>query len=291
MNYSERTSAIAGFADELRQARTYRRITTDEIAVRTRIRTDYLTSIESGRWEEIPAAYVRGYVMLYAEAVGMNRDKVMGQFDRLFSSSAEPRGAELGSDPPLLNRPQHVELPRSKIRAEWFAALVRNRQLSYLLSFLLVGGVVAGLYWSRSRVAHRTDVSGFGESVTESHLRVHSPNSVIAPDSSVMQILRGSVRVKTAKFVATAPVWVTIESPDLSSQRLHLMSFDTLTLQYLTEVRVAALPAGNGVMFDEKLELIPTRELSGDSAIFTLGRRENPVQNLLKDSLADSVSS
>lgn len=74
---------VQTFVQDLREAREYRRIPLDQVARDTRIALTYLKALEEGRWDLIPAPYLRGYLTTYAEAVGMVRDKVLKRFDEL----------------------------------------------------------------------------------------------------------------------------------------------------------------------------------------------------------------
>ena len=131
MSSSPSISLIAAFCKELREAREYRQMTLNEVARATRISVEFLQALESARWDQIPRAYLRGYLGLYAFAVGMNREKVLRSFDHIVAPSTGRPGAVLEEAPPLLQAPEHVGVTRAKIRTAWFAALSQNRRTAY----------------------------------------------------------------------------------------------------------------------------------------------------------------
>ncbi|MBI5059168.1 helix-turn-helix domain-containing protein [candidate division KSB1 bacterium] len=292
MDYFEPTSTIVAFADDLRQARLFKQVSLDEVAVRTKVRPDFLAALESGSWEEIPAAYVRGYVSLYAQAVGMNRDKVLAQFDRLFTAApAKQSGAELGAELPLIERPQHVELPRAKIRAAWFAALTRNRGLSYLLSALLIVGGATGLYWSKGQSSAVPDLLDFQVAVEQNRARLHAPHLLISVDSSALQVLHDARQLKTVTFVAVTGGRIGVNSPGISSRDIRCAPYDTITFQYLKSLALTADPIGCGTMYDDRHEVVRGRTIDGHTMVFEFGNAEIGDLDSAGDTLGKGVSS
>jgi transcriptional regulator with XRE-family HTH domain len=71
------------FLRDLREAREYRGVSLEQVAEETRINLEYLEALEDGAWERIGAPYLRGYLISYAECVGMVRDKVLRRFEEL----------------------------------------------------------------------------------------------------------------------------------------------------------------------------------------------------------------
>lgn len=134
---------LMAFVQELKAAREFRRISLKEIAGTTMISLAYLTHLENGDWQEVPFPYLRGYLISYAEAVGMNLDKVLRTFD------------ELDWQPAQGGRPQVKDLSGPVVRP---ARGGNNRELVPplmdlipLRSKLLVLGaflaVVVGSFW------------------------------------------------------------------------------------------------------------------------------------------------
>jgi hypothetical protein len=73
----------AAFAQDLREARSYRNVELEQVAQETRISLPYLQALEAGEWERLPGPFLRGYLSAYAECLGMNLEKVLRRFDEL----------------------------------------------------------------------------------------------------------------------------------------------------------------------------------------------------------------
>ncbi len=80
---ADQNSNIVAFIKDLREAREYQRISLEQVAEETHISRFYLEALEAGRWEQIPFAYLPGFLRNYADAVGMNLEKVMKRFGEL----------------------------------------------------------------------------------------------------------------------------------------------------------------------------------------------------------------
>jgi cytoskeletal protein RodZ len=78
----------------LRAARVTRRIGIQRAAEETKIRTEYLTHIESDRLDFLAPAYVRGFIRTYAGFLRVDPDPLLDEFDRLYLS-AEAAGPEV----------------------------------------------------------------------------------------------------------------------------------------------------------------------------------------------------
>lgn len=90
----------------LKAVREFHRLSLDELADRTRIRSSYLRAIEEMRLDELPSRpFTIGYVRAYANALGLDGEAAVERFkadgpvqdERL----REPVGVQHGSDPRL----------------------------------------------------------------------------------------------------------------------------------------------------------------------------------------------
>src|SRR5436190_16930882 len=66
----------------LREARTKRGFTTEDVHKAIHVRTRYLTALEEERWELLPGeAYTKGFLRTYAEFLDLNSDLYVDEFD------------------------------------------------------------------------------------------------------------------------------------------------------------------------------------------------------------------
>jgi cytoskeletal protein RodZ len=75
----------------LRETRESRGLQLDDLVSITRISKNYLAAIEAGQFEKLPnPAYVKGFLRLYAGAVGISGDEVIAIYDRTPVAPKEP---------------------------------------------------------------------------------------------------------------------------------------------------------------------------------------------------------
>ena len=88
----------AAFCDQLRQGRTNRELTLEEIASETRIPLRSLESLENGQFESLPAdVFVRGFLRSYARCVGLDADDTVRRYARL-GFDAAPVASEMAEE-------------------------------------------------------------------------------------------------------------------------------------------------------------------------------------------------
>ncbi len=64
---------MPGVGEKLKAAREARKMSVDDVAAATRIRTDYIRAMDDGQFHRLPASiYARGFVKIYAECVGLD---------------------------------------------------------------------------------------------------------------------------------------------------------------------------------------------------------------------------
>lgn len=177
------TSATANFFEDLRKAREFRGLSLESICRTTRIPLDYLTALEDGQLDIIPAPIRRGVITAYAKAAGMNADKVLKSLEELSAHAASPVAGNLSAERPL-RETMTVGMTRAQIRTAWFAQIAANRLLHWALSLTLLGiAVVVGASWLREAQEATTPLTSFSLDTTAyrsfSYLKVEQP----IPDS------------------------------------------------------------------------------------------------------------
>jgi cytoskeleton protein RodZ len=70
----------------LREARTRRGLSLDDVTTGLRIRERYVTALEEERWELMPAeAYTKGFLRMYAEFLGLNGTLYLDEYNERFA--------------------------------------------------------------------------------------------------------------------------------------------------------------------------------------------------------------
>jgi transcriptional regulator with XRE-family HTH domain len=81
---------LGAYLSDARQSRGFK---LDDVAATTRISKNYLLAIEAGDFEKLPnAAYVKGFLRLYAGFVGLSGDQVVAMYERTGDRLEEPEG-------------------------------------------------------------------------------------------------------------------------------------------------------------------------------------------------------
>lgn len=69
--------------EKLKKIREEAGVSLSEIAINTKIKREYLEKIEEGKYNELPFdVYVKGFLRSYAKYLGLDSEKVVGQFNK-----------------------------------------------------------------------------------------------------------------------------------------------------------------------------------------------------------------
>ena len=131
--------ASVGIGERLRNARTARGLTLEDIEAATRIKRHYLEALEREAWDELPGpTYVRGFLASYARQLGISVDEILG----LYAAPAPGAGA-VRAAPATVPRPVEVRItpanPRSRLRRIVTAIAVVFVAGAVVLAYILVG--------------------------------------------------------------------------------------------------------------------------------------------------------
>src|SRR5579862_2973917 len=126
--------ALAGIGERLRNARTARGLTLEDIEAATRIKRRYLDALEREAWDELPGTtYGRGFLASYARQLGISADEILGLYP---SQSA-------GGPAAAVPRPVEVRItpanPQSRLRRIITAIAVVFVAGAVVLAYILVG--------------------------------------------------------------------------------------------------------------------------------------------------------
>jgi cytoskeletal protein RodZ len=127
-------------AEQLRAAREAKKLTVQQVADATKIRTDHIRALENGNFNVFSAPiYIRGSVKNYATMLKMDVPQIMAALD------AELKGTEKFSEPPPL-----VEASKSPLDYVMFLLSKVNVRMAAIGSGVLVIVLVvllAGWAW------------------------------------------------------------------------------------------------------------------------------------------------
>ena len=130
-------------AEQLRAARETKRLTVQQVADATKIRTDHIRALEEGDFNRFPAPiYIRGSVKNYAMMLKLDMPKILADLD------AELKGTEKYAEPPPL-----VEQSKSPLDHVMFLLSKVNVKVALAGAGLLVIVLVlalAGWTWRHS---------------------------------------------------------------------------------------------------------------------------------------------
>ncbi|MEZ5447138.1 MAG: DUF4115 domain-containing protein [Gammaproteobacteria bacterium] len=125
-------SSLQQLGQRLRQAREARGLNVQDIAARLHLSASVVATIESGAFEQLPAAtYARGYMRAYANLVGVNPDTLLAAYDRY------------ATQPPELN--PFASTPQPQVKATDLPV----RMVTYAVIAVVVGLLGAWLWQSQ----------------------------------------------------------------------------------------------------------------------------------------------
>jgi cytoskeletal protein RodZ len=143
-------------AEQLRAAREARKLTVQQVADTTKIRTDHIRALEDGNFNVFSAPiYIRGSVKNYAMLLKLDTPQIMAALD------AELKGTEKFSEPPPL-----VEASKSPLDYVMFLLSKMNVKIALagggVLTIVLVV-MLAGWAWRLHK--HRDALAGLPPAV------------------------------------------------------------------------------------------------------------------------------
>lgn len=133
-------------ADQLRQAREARKLTVEQVAEITKIRTDHLRALEAGNFDVFSApVYIRGFVRTLSTLLKLDVPRVMSELDAELGQTKQ-----FAEPPPLSTHPRgaidFLMLQLSKV--DWQKGVVVLGA-----AVLIMGILLAVVSWRRYRTA------------------------------------------------------------------------------------------------------------------------------------------
>jgi hypothetical protein len=281
MDSSPNISAIVSFSRELRNAREYKAISISEVAQKTRISAEHLLALESAHWDKIPTGFLRGYVSMYANAVGLNSEKVLRELDSLLYPTQAQSAAHLVADRPLLRQPERVGLTRSKIAAAWFTDLAASTHLKHTITVLALVGLILFPVWLRQHLLpDLPPTAPIDEVVFEYRHQTHGPYTVIPLEFDDFQSIEVRKRALWAEMVAIDKGQLYFFRDEEPCQTYRFSNLDTIKIQYLNDANLQIQPGNSAIVTRDSSQIIPDSLGLLDLAIYDFQ---------LPDTLSDST--
>jgi cytoskeleton protein RodZ len=99
---AESENAVLPVGEYLKKVRESRGVELDEASRVTKIGKSYLVAIEEGRFEKLPnAAYIKGFLRLYASFLSLSGDEVLQMYQRSLPQAAPPQPEAQSERPPV----------------------------------------------------------------------------------------------------------------------------------------------------------------------------------------------
>jgi cytoskeletal protein RodZ len=123
--------------EQLHSAREALKLTVQQIADATKIRTDHIRALEEGHYETFSApVYIRGFVRIYATQLKLNTPQILSDLD------TELKQTEKFKEPPPLMEESNTLLDHAMFwlsKLNWRVGMIAGGAVVFLLVILLIG--------------------------------------------------------------------------------------------------------------------------------------------------------
>ena len=280
MDSLKNTSAIVAFSRELREAREFRRISLEEVSRHTCVTLQYLKALEDGDWEHVPAAYRRGYLALLAAASGMNREKVLKNYDALMTDRECPPDAVLDDSPSVLDKPQHKELTRAKIRTGWYTRLARHPIAFRTTTLMIMFAGFSLLYLARYSGGEKIAQIEFADVIAENTQNVLGA-SAIFPLASISN--GESEQSSWLEWIGRQGGSLTVARDTDLPFVVNFRPYDTIKTQFTEKVMATMCPQGSVELLSPSDRLSIDYVFQGDTLRLNITKEDGDEPSSVSD--------
>lgn len=190
--------------ESLREARTRRGLTIADVQKELRLRERYLNALEEEHWDQLPGeAYVKGFLRMYAEFLGLNGNLYIDEYHSRFAYRDEE---------PLVPEPFAPLRPRSH-------GVIRT-----LVAVVVLGASVAGLAAWRLGGSPPTAATPPLQKPVVAKEAAPAPVAAATPQAKAKAAAKPPVRATPQFAVVTAPngrCWLQVRAGGPHGQLLY----------------------------------------------------------------------
>ncbi len=223
----------------LRQAREKKNISLRDIQETTKIRLRYLEAIEQGDLEQIPGeVYRRGFLVNYANAIGIDADEVLRKYNELKNPYPEQRIAppQISSEKEKSDPPKKAEMTTAQpARSGWLKGIywgVGAALLGIVILLLLMPLFRSPDHAKVKPVAKTAVPSPKKDLVQEQPASTSSPTPSATPNVAAAQPEAPAATPTTSVTPTEAPIQVEAEFSDRVWVRINADGASLLTREF-----------------------------------------------------------
>ena len=119
----------------LKETRVAKNLSLEEVSKHTRIHPNILKSIEQDDYKNLGGVYAKGFLKLYAEYLGLDKDDIIRRFQSFSLASEAPSGRRVR----IPGDEQHIKTP------SFFSSVSKAFDIFKKINFKFIGGLVVVL--------------------------------------------------------------------------------------------------------------------------------------------------
>ena len=127
----------------LKETRVAKNLSLEEVSKHTRIHPNILKSIEQDDYKNLGGVYAKGFLKLYAEYLGLDKDDIIRRFQSFSLASEAPSGRRVR----IPGDEQHIKTPSFFSGVSKVFDIFKKINFKFIGGFLVVLVVAWGIVW------------------------------------------------------------------------------------------------------------------------------------------------
>ncbi len=220
------------FGNELKKARLGKNISLNDIANATRINSKFLEALEQGKFDILPATYIRAFLREYAQYIGLSPDEVLKQYSDILNPGTEKAAQPNSSEPASSNetRIPLIKHPKSTIMMSEYRYVIA-------LSVLIITIIGWLFYRSAPKPTElETQEIPFEEIIKDTELKTtKKPVTVVSKETPLAPVVSDSL---VLEITTTDSVWISILIDNTTTKEFLFPPNTRRTLKAATQFSV-----------------------------------------------------